>query len=61
MKKFKTHSQFVDCLEELVMEGEGDDVLIYTQKWFEIVSRGGLYPINDIAFTFFVHIYGAIP
>ena len=56
MKKCKTHSQFIDCLGELAVEREGDDVLTYTRKWFEIVNRGGLYPINDVAFTFFVHI-----
>ncbi len=27
------------------MEGEGDDVLTYTRKWFDFVNRGGL---NDV-------------
>ena len=38
------------------MEGEGDDVLTYTRTWFDLVNRGGLYPLNDDAFTFFVNI-----
>ena len=44
MKKFKTHSQFVDCLGELAMEGEGDDVLIYTRSGLKL-------KVNATSFT----------
>ena len=55
-KRCEVHSQFIDCLGELAVEGERDDVLTYTRKWFDLVNRGGLYPINDAAFTLFVNI-----
>ncbi len=55
-KRSEKYSQFIDCLGELAVEGEGDDVLTYTRKWFDLVNRGGLYPINDVAFTLFAKI-----
>ena len=53
-KRCEVHSQIIACLGELAVEGEGDDVLTYTRKWFDLVNRGGLYPINDVAFTLLV-------
>ena len=55
-QKVKVHvsSQFIDCLGEMTVEG--DDVLTYTRTWFDVVNRGGLYQLNDDAFTFFVNI-----
>ena len=50
------HSQFITCLGEMAVEGEGEDVLTYTRHWFELVNRGGLYPINDVTFTLFANI-----
>lgn len=50
------HSQFIACLGEMAVEGEGEDVLAYTRQWFELVNRGGLYPINDVTFTLFANI-----
>ena len=40
----------------MAVEGEGDDVLTYTRKWFDQVNRGGLFPLNDNTFTLFVEI-----
>ena len=56
MGENEVYSQFIDCLGEMAVEGEGDDVLTYTRKWFELVNRGGLYPLNDEAFTLFANI-----
>ena len=61
LKKYETkcgevYSQFVQCLGEMAVEGEGDDVLTYTRKWFDQVNRGGLFPLNDNTFTLFVEI-----
>lgn len=36
-------SQYVQCLGDMAVEGEGSDVLLYTCKWLE-VNRGGLFP-----------------
>ena len=41
------YRQYCDCLGEMAVEGEGDDVLTYTRNWIDKVNRGGLYPIND--------------
>ena len=40
----------------MAVEGEGDDVLTYTRKWFNQVNRGGLFPLNDNTFTLFIEI-----
>ena len=52
----KSNPAYVACLSEMAVEGEGDDALSYTRKWFEKVDRGGLFPTNDKAFQLFVEI-----
>ena len=52
------HSLFITCLGEMVVEGEGEDVLTYTRHWF---NRGGLYPINDMTFTLFGNLCSFSP
>ena len=47
---------YVQCLRNMAVEGEGSDVLSYTRKWLDQVNRGGLFPLNDSTFTFFVAI-----
>ena len=49
-------SQYIQCLGDMAVEGEGDNVQAYTKRWFEIVNRGGLYPLNDETFWFFVQV-----
>ena len=50
--------QFLSCIEKLTMadDSSDEDVLSYTRRWFCTVDRGGLFPINDAAFLFFVGI-----
>jgi hypothetical protein len=55
-RKGDVYSQYVQCLGDMAVEGEGDDVLLYTRKWLDQVNRGGLFPLNDSTFTFFVAI-----
>ena len=55
-KSGEVHDQFVICLSEMAVEGEGSDLLYYTKKWMEIVNRGGLFPVNDDSFQLFVEI-----
>ena len=50
------HSQFIVCLGEMAVEGEGEDMLTYTRHWFDLVNRGGLYPINDVTVSLFTNI-----
>ena len=52
----EVNSQYVACLSEMAVDGEGDDVLSYTKTWFEKINRGGLYPLNEKAFIFFTEI-----
>ena len=49
-------SQFTTCLGEMAVVGEGSDILSYTTKWFDLVNRGGLFPLNDDSFSLFVAI-----
>ncbi len=39
--------EFVTCLSEMKVDGEGSNVLEYTRVWIEKVNRGGLYPLNE--------------
>ena len=38
------------------MAGENDDFESYTRQWFDLVNRGGLFPLNDQSFAFFVAV-----
>ena len=46
----------VQCLGDMSVEGEGSDVLSYTRRWLDQVNRGGLFPLNDLTFTFFAAV-----
>lgn len=48
--------QFITCLGEMAVAGEGDDVLSYTRKWIDQVNRGGLFPTNNASFQLFTDI-----
>jgi len=50
------YSNFVQCLGDMAIEGEGSDVLTYTTKWLEQVNRGGLFPLSNNSFSFFVEV-----
>ena len=61
LKKFEKRKgdkffQFVHCLGEMAVVGERGDVLAYTHKWLSLVNRGGLFPLNDNTFNFFVEV-----
>ena len=49
-------SQFITCLGEMAVVGEGDNLLTYTEKWFDLVNRGGLFPLNNHSFAMFIEI-----
>ena len=50
-------SQYIECLGNMAVEGsEGDDLLAYTRKWFTLVNRGGLFPLNNNSFLMFIEI-----
>lgn len=55
-KSGEVYRQYVTCLGEMAVAGEGDDILSYTRKWMEKVNRGGLFPINDDTFHLFIEI-----
>ena len=41
----------------MAVEGsEGDDLLAYTRKWFTLVNRGGLFPLNNNSSSMFIEI-----
>ena len=48
--------QYVACLGEMAVEGEGSDLLAYTKQWLESVNGGGLFPLSDEAFRLFIEI-----
>ena len=56
MKCGEMYSEYVQCLGDMAIEGEGDDVLTYTTKWLDQVNRGGLFPLNNNSFSFFVEV-----
>jgi hypothetical protein len=56
VKKGDVYSQYVICLGEMAVLGEGDDLLAYTKKWIDQINRGGLFPLNDETFHLFIVI-----
>ena len=42
----EAYSDYIQCLGDMSVEGEGEDLLAYTRKWFELVNRGGLFPLK---------------
>ena len=55
-RKGEKYSQIVICLGEMAIMGDGSDILSYTTKWFDLVNRGGLFPLNDNPFLLFTAI-----
>ena len=55
-QKLKHRPEFVACLEQLEVKGEGDSYLAYTTQWIDLVDRGKLFRINDEAFYFFCEL-----
>ena len=48
---------FVECLGNMaVVSDDSHDFLSYTKSWFYKVNRGGLFPLNDETFMFFIEI-----
>ncbi len=52
--------QFQMCLGNMAVSShsENDDPNFseYTSEWFRRINRGGLFPVNDITFSFFLAI-----
>ena len=51
-KKLAHRPEFVKCLEQLEVKGEGDTYLAYTTEWIKLVNRGKLFQLSDEAFFF---------
>ncbi len=46
----------IECLSAMAVNGEDGSLLEYTTKWIGLVNRGGLFEVNDTAYTFFREI-----
>ena len=55
-KKLEHRPEFVKCLEQLEVKGEGDSYLAYTTTWINSINRGKLFQISDEAFYFFCEL-----
>ena len=42
------------CLGDMAVAGDESSVHNYTTKWIDKVNRGGLFPVNDNSFCFFL-------
>ena len=54
--KLELYEQYIVCLGEMAVEGEGGDVLEYTRKWIDKINRGGLFPVNNNSFDLFTEV-----
>lgn len=52
-KKLSHRPEFVQCLDQLGVSGQGDTYLEYTKQWIELVNRGKLFNVSDETFRFF--------
>ena len=47
LKKLSHRPEFVQCLDQLEVSGQGETYLEYTRKWIELVNRGKLKYIDS--------------
>ena len=47
-------SPYLTCLGNMAVAGDESSIHNYTTKWIEKVNRGGLFPVNDDSFCFFL-------
>ena len=54
LKKQLSHRpEFVQCLDQLGVSGEGETYLDYTRGWIKHVNRGKLFQVSDEVYRFF--------
>ena len=61
LKKYEKRSgtkyeQFITCLGNMAVLSEHDCFLEYTKEWVQRVNRGGLFPLNNTTYLFFISI-----
>ena len=50
------YEAFIECLGDMAVSCDDTEFFAYTKKWINTVNRGGLFPLNDITYQFFVAI-----
>ena len=52
------YEKYIECLGEMAVRSEHENVdfLAYTREWMDKVNRGGLFPLNDATYQFFISI-----
>ena len=57
----KNAVEYVECLGSMAVDGEESSVLEYSRRWILKVNRGGLFEVNDMAYSLFreieIHIH----
>lgn len=50
--------KFIECLGDMAVRSEcnSENLLDYTKEWIDRVNRGGLFPLNDATYRFFVSV-----
>ena len=61
LKRYEKHTgskfdKFIKCLGDMAVRSEcnSENLLDYTKEWIDKVNRGGLFPLNDVTYRFFV-------
>ena len=54
--RIKRSEQCIECLGNMAVAGDSDDFHAYSRHWIDLVNRGGLFPLNDQAFSFFAEV-----
>ena len=49
-------AQYSECLNAMAVQGDDSSVQAYTTEWIQLVSRGGLFEINDLTYQLFKEI-----
>ena len=52
-QKTEKAAEYAECVVSMAFRGEGEDLPTYAIKWIEQVNRGGLFQVNDQAFSLF--------
>ena len=63
LKKYQKRSghkfdTFIECLGNMATNSDDDheDLVTYTKEWIGKVNRGGLFPLNNLAYIFFIAV-----
>ena len=48
-----THAMYIECLGNMAVVGLDSSLPAYAREWFDMINRGGPFPVNEPSYEFF--------